>query len=407
MRRVGTAIVGCGNIASFYLNTLHQHPILNVIGVTDKDKARAEKYAQYYSVECYSSLDAILDDQRVELVVNLTNPRSHYTVSRACLEAGKHVYSEKPLAMKLSEAEHLVQIAEQKSLLIASAPSRILAETAQTMWKALREKTIGAVHAVYAEMDGGLIYRAGYKEWKNELDIPWPYRDEFEVGCTIEHAGYPVSWLTAYFGQVDTVTAFGTCQITDMQTDIPLEVTPPDLTVACIRFKSGVVARLTSSWIAPPDHSIRVFGDTGVLSTDDSWEPRSPVYITRWRNVRIGPKTISVPWKKNYSMAAPPGSSPSTRLARMFMRPPRDILRAVHARIRHLRERVDFCIGPAELAASLCERRPCRLSARYCLHNTEVVLAIHNALEHAGDTGHTYKVKTSFEPMTPMPWAMQ
>lgn len=402
MHRVGTAIVGCGNIASFYFSALPQHPILHVIGVMDRDEERSTKYAQCYSVQRYPSLDAVLADQRVELVINLTNPRSHYAVSRACLEAGKHVYSEKPLAMSFPEAEQLVQMAEQKGLLIASAPSRILAETAQTMWKALREKAIGSVHAVYAEMDGGLIYRSGYKEWKNELDMPWPYKDEFEVGCTIEHAGYPVSWLTAYFGQVDTVTAFATCQILDKRTDIPLEVNPPDLTVACLRFKSGLVVRLTSSWIAPPDHSIRIFGDTGVLSTDDSWEPGSPVYITRVKNIRIGPKSIAVPWRKIYPMAVPPSISFASRAVRTITRPPRDLVRAFRARIRHLRKRVDFCLGPAEVAASLREQRPCRLSAGYCLHNTEVVLAIHNAL----DASSIYKVKTSFQPMRPMAWAL-
>jgi len=340
MHRVGTAIVGCGNIASFYFNNLPQHPILNMIGVMDRDEERSAKYAKYYDVHKYTSLDAVLADQRVDLVINLTNPRSHYAVSRACLEAGKHVYSEKPLAMAFSEAEQLVQLAEQNGLLIASAPSRILAETAQTMWKALREEAIGAVHAVYAEMDGGLIHRLRYKEWKNELDIPWPYKDEFEVGCTIEHVGYPVSWLTAYFGPVDTVTAFATCQIQDKLTDTPLEVNPPDLTVACIRFKSGLVARLTSSWIAPEDHSIRIFADTGVLSTDDGWEPCSPVYITRARNFRIGPKSISVPWKRKYPMVAPPTSSFTNKVVQMIARSPRDVVRTLRARIRHLRKRV-------------------------------------------------------------------
>jgi len=400
--RVGTAIVGCGNIASFYFSTLPQHPILNMIGVMDRDEQRSTKYAEYYSVPKYPSLDAVLADQRVELVINLTNPRSHYAVSRACLEAGKHVYSEKPLAMEFPEAEQLVQLAEQNGLLIASAPSRILAETGQTMWKALRENAVGAVHAVYAEMDGGLIYRSGYKEWKNEIDMPWPYIDEFEVGCTIEHAGYPVSWLAAYFGQVDTVMAFATCQISHKQTDIPLEVNPPDLTIACLRFKSGVVARLTSSWIAPSDHSIRIFGDTGVVSIDDCWEPRSPVYITRRRNIRIGPKSLSLPWRRRYPMVAPPSSSFATRAVRTIARPQRDIVRALRAHIRHLKRRVDFCLGPTEVAASIREQRPCRLSARYCLHNTEVVLAIHNAL----DTSSIYKVKTSFEPMRPMAWAL-
>jgi predicted dehydrogenase len=332
----------------------------------------------------------------------LTNPRSHFAISKACLEAGKHVYSEKPLAMSFSEAQELVQLAGRNKLVIASAPSRILAETAQTMWRALRENAIGKVHAVYAEMDGGLVHRARYKTWKNELGMPWPYQDEFEVGCTIEHAGYPVSWLAAYFGPVDTVSGFGTCQIADKQTDVPLAAHPPDLTVACMRFKSGVVARLTSSWIAPPDHSIRIFGDTGVLSTRDIWRPRSPVCVTRDKEIRLGPRVVTIPWKKGYRMVRPPNSTLGSATTRWIPRSRRELMGQLRARTLHLRKRVDFCLGPREVAESIRDKRDCRLSANYCLHNTEVVLAIHNLLH--GET--VYKVKTTFEPMPPMAWAL-
>jgi predicted dehydrogenase len=365
----------------------------------DRNASRSAAYATYYSVRKYDSLDDVLNDDKVELVINLTNPRSHFAVSKACLEAGKHVYSEKPLAMSFPEAQELVRLAEQKGRSIASAPSRILAETAQTMWKALREKAIGKVHAVYAEMDGGLVYRARYKEWVNELGMPWPYEDEFEVGCTIEHAGYPVSWLAAFFGPVETVTAFATCQIPDLETDVALEVNPPDLTVACMKFKSGIVARLTSSWIAPHDHSIRIFGDTGVLTTGDVWAPRSPVYIKRGKNIRIGPKTVNIPSKRKYPLATPPRKALAIEA---ILRSPRTIARSLYARFLHLKKRVDFCLGPAEVASSIRERRRCRLSPGYCLHNTEIVLAIHNSLA----TGSNHKITTTFEPMEPMAWAL-
>jgi predicted dehydrogenase len=401
MIKVGVAIIGCGNIASFYCNDIPRHTILHLTGVTDRDDRRSAACAAYYSVRKYDSIDDVLNDRNVELVINLTNPRSHFAVSKACLEAGKHVYSEKPLAMSFPEAQQLVRLAKEKGLHIASAPSRVFAETAQTMWKALKEKAIGNVHAVYAEMDGGLIYRSQYKGWINELGIPWPYKDEFEVGCTIEHAGYPVSWLTAFFGPVETVTAFGTCQIPDLKTDVQLNVIPPDLTVACLKFKSGIVARLTSSWIAPPDHSIRIFGDTGVLSTADVWAPKSPVYITRNKSIRIGPKTIAVPWKKKYPLALPPADTFAVKVCRTIMRSPKATARAIYARFLHIRKRVDFCIGPAEVAAAIREQRPCRLSPGYCLHNTEIVLAIHNSLE----TGSHHKITTVFDAMEPMPWA--
>lgn len=399
---VGTVVIGCGNVASFYCGSIPSHPILRFDGVMDVNGSRSAAYSGYYSVRKYESLDDVLSDRNVELVVNLTNPRSHYAVSKACLQAGKNVYSEKPLAMSFSEAQQLVTLAQEKGLYIASAPSRLLAETAQTLWKALREETIGKVHAVYAEMDGGLISRSNYKEWVNELGMYWPYMDEFEVGCTIEHAGYPVSWLSAYFGPVDTVTSFASRQITGLQTEVGLEVLPPDLTIACLRFKSGVVARLTSSWIAPPDHSIRIFGDTGVLSTGDVWAPRSPVYITRNRRIRIGPKRLSIPWKKRYPLSNPPGRTFGAEARRMIMRSPRAVGRALRARFLHLKKRVDFCLGPAEVATALRQGRPCQLSPEYCLHNTEVVLAIHNAV----DDGRPYKVRTSFASMDPLPWAL-
>jgi len=391
------AIVGCGNVASFYAGTLPLHPELKLVGVTDRDNRRAEMFSSYYSVPRYSSLDELLADRRVDLVVNLTNPRSHYSVSKASLEAGKHVYSEKPLAMSFSEAEELVNLAEQKGLLISSAPSRILAETAQTMWKALRENAIGTVRLAYAEMDGDPVHRFRYTEWRNELGIPWPYKDEFEVGCTIEHGGYPVTWLTALFGPVETVTAFASCQIRNKGTSVPLEINPPDFSVACIKFASGPVARLTCSWIAPADHSLRIFGDEGILCTDDIWRPRSPVYIKRY--ITIGGRSLLAPWKTGYPLVGPPGSW--LIQGRRLVMPPRAALRAIRARLRHLRKRVDFCLGVAELAAAVREDRPCRLSGRYCLHSNEVLLAIHSALEAGG----VYKVKTTFDAFDPMPWA--
>src|SRR5215469_2937958 len=401
MNSVGAAIVGCGNVASFYCNTIPHHSILRLAGVMDQDGRRSAAYSAYYSIPKYESLEDVLNDRRVELVLNLTNPSSHFGVSKACLEAGKNVYSEKPLAMSFPEAQQLVNLAEQKGLYIASAPSRLLAATAQTIWKALREEAIGTVHAVYAEMDGGLIYRLPYRDWVNEVGMHWPYKDEFEVGCTIEHAGYTVSWLSAFFGPVEFVTAFATCRIPDLQAGFCRKVIPPDLTVACLKFRSGLVARLTSSWIAPADHSMRIFGDTGVLATDDIWAPSSRVHITRNRNIRIGPKTVAFPWKKRYPMASPPGRGFAIDTRRMIMRSPRAVARALWARFLHLRRRVDFCLGPAELATALRERRPCRLSPEYCLHNTEIVLAIHNSLE----TGSTHAITTTFDPMDPLPWA--
>lgn len=367
------AIVGCGFVADYYLSTLPLHPELELVGVMDRNQERAARLAAKRDLTPSRSLEELLADERVELVLNLTNPNSHFSVSLACLEANKHVYSEKPLGMTLAEAEQLVAEAERRGLFIASAPCNVLSETAQTVWKALREEIVGPVRLVYAEMDDGLVHRMPYKKWLSESGIPWPYKDEFEVGCTLEHAGYYVTWLTAFFGPAQLVTAFSSCLIPDKQTD-PLEVESPDFSVACIKFASGVVARLTCGIVAPHDHSLKIIGDDGILSVDDCWYYRSPVTVKRYLTIRR--KMILTPWSKKVPLVG--RSRLKTKAS----------------------QQMDYCRGVAELAAAITEQRPCRLSAQYSLHINEVVLAIHNALE----TGSSYKVTSSFDPMEPMPW---
>lgn len=228
------AVVGCGFVADYYLKTLPSYPELELVGVMDCIQERAASFAAAYSVPFYESLEKLLEECCIDIILNLTNPRSHFSVSKTCLEADKHVYSEKPLAMELSEAKELVELAKQRGLYITSAPCSLLGETAQTIWKALRENQIGNVRLVYAEMDDGMIHRMPYQKWLNESGFPWPYKDEFEVGCTLEHAGYHLAWLPAFFGPAETITAFSSCLIPNKHTDIPLETNAPDFSVACI-----------------------------------------------------------------------------------------------------------------------------------------------------------------------------
>jgi len=330
-------------------------------------------------VPSYDSLDELLADPTVEIVLNLTNPRNHYEVSKACLEAGKHVYSEKPLAMEIPQAKELVALAESRGLQISSAPCSSLGEAAQTIWKAIRENAIGPVRLVYAEMDDGMIHREAYREWQSESGTPWPYKDEFEVGCTLEHAGYYVNWLTAFFGPAETVNAFSSCLIADKQTGC--ELSPPDtpdFSVACIKFKTGVVARLTCSILALHDHRLNVIGEEGVLSIHDCWHYDSQVYIQRLTRTLIRRRVKMSTRKKKY---------PSVRKAPKFK--PQGAAR------------MDFCRGVAEMAATIQENRRSRLGADISLHNNELAIAIQNALE----TNGSYKLTTTFEPIVPMDWA--
>jgi predicted dehydrogenase len=372
------AIVGCGFVADYYVRTLPVHPELELVGVMDRDAERAERFARYYSLSRFDSLDELLADPRVEIVLNLTNPSSHYEVSTCALLAGKHVYSEKPMAMTFEEAKELVELAERVGRQISSAPCSLLGETAQTIWKALREQRVGPVRLVYAELDDGLVHKMPYKRWLSESGTPWPYEDEFEVGCTLEHAGYYLTWLAAFFGPVESVTAFSSCLVTEKNSAAPRANSAPDFSVACLKFASGVVARLTCSIVAPHDHGLMIVGDDGIITTKDCWFYHSPVHIRRLMTIRR--KTFLSPWKKKYPLA-------KSGLA----------FRRTHKGSQQM----DFARGVADMAAAIKNGRTCRLSPRFSLHVLEVTLAIQKATQNSS----TYQVTTTFDPVEPMPWA--
>ena len=373
------AIVGCGFVADYYHSTLAQYGSLELVGVHDRVKAREDAFAARTGVKAYGTLGALLADPAVEMVLNLTNPRSHYEVSRAALLAGKHVYSEKPLGMTLAEAEELVHLAKERGCRIAAAPCSLLGETAQTIWRALRGQAVGKVRLVYAEMDDGMVHQMPYRKWLSASGKPWPYKDEFEVGCTVEHAGYYLTWLTAFFGPAEAVTAFSSCLIPEK---CPGEaLSPPDaadFSVGLIKFRSGVVARITCGIVAPHDHSLKIIGDQGVLGTDDSWFYRSPVYVRRMVTIR----------RRSFF-------SPLKQRVRLLASPLRSQFKYKGA------QQMDFSRGVYDLAEAVRTGRGATLSEDFSLHNTELTLAIHNAMEFQT----TVRLKSSFAPVSPAPWS--
>jgi predicted dehydrogenase len=374
---VNIALVGCGFVADYYLSTLLFYPELKVVGITDLDAARAELLSKHYGVAIYATLSDLLADPAVEMVINLTNPASHYEVSAAALHAGKHVYSEKPFAMRMEQAVKLTQLAESRGLLVASAPCSMLSETAQTIGKILRSGTLGEVRIVYAEMDDGMVHRMPYQSWLSASGLPWPYKDEFEVGCTMEHAGYCITWLASWFGPAVSVTSFASTRIPEKIAGETLEIDSPDFSVACIQFASGVVARLTCGIVAPRDHAMKIITDGGILYTDEVWNYRAPVYSRRM--IRIRRRVMLNPLRKKHKLPPAPTTKPKYKGA----------------------QAMDFARGPAEVAASIREGRPCRVSAKFSLHVNEITLAIHWAREQ----GATYTMTTTFDPVEPMPWA--
>lgn len=367
-------IVGTGFVADLYMRSLELHPELSVIGAYDRDADRLRRFCDYWKVPRSESLEALTGSDECNLVLNLTNPRSHYDVSRRCLASGVHVYSEKPLAVDMNDARALHAYALEQNLLLASAPCNFLSESAQAAWKALRDGLIGRPRLVYAELDDGFIPQAPYRSWKSESGALWPCRDEFEVGCTLEHAGYYLSWLVMMFGPVRRVAAASACLIDDKGVQ-PAPDTP-DFSVGVLYFDGGVAARLTCSIVATHDHRLRIIGDRGVMEVKDCWDNESPVTVKR--RLRVRRRLVEFPIGRKQRIRG-----------------------CTHPKVRRRgAASMNFALGPAEMVQSLRESRTPRVGADMALHINEVTLAIQDAVG-----GNAVNIETRCAPLEPMLWA--
>ena len=387
------AILGCGYIADYYMATLGHHD-LSVVGCFDRDAGRRDAFAAAHDVVAYGSLDDLLADASVEMVWNLTNPRSHYETTLACLRAGKHVYSEKPLAMESRRAAELASFATEAGLGLSSAPCSLLSPAAQTLWKAVEDGRAGTVRLAYAEFEDGMVHRLAYPKWRNARGLPWPARDEFEVGCTFEHASYVLSWLAAVFGPAERVTAFSTLRVPDKAAG---ESRPaPDVTVGCIEYAGGAVARVSCGVVAPRDKSIRVFGDEATLSVPFVRDDNAPVL----REPTAGNRYAAAAGHWAAALAGRLQKAARWPLALSGLSVKRRLPHAVAAphRASGRNKPVDFLRGPAELAAAVREGRRSRLPAELGVHLVEII----ETLQHPERFERPRRLTTTFEPLRPL-----
>jgi predicted dehydrogenase len=394
---VNIAVVGCGYVADFYGKTLRAHPNLKLIGAYDRNASNLATFCRRWSTRAYANFAELVTDPAIELVLNLTNPRSHQEITQSCLEAGKHVYSEKPLAMTYKAAEELVALAKRRNLYLASAPCSLLGATAQTIWRALNEGAIGQVRLVYGNFDDGMVTLKGKPNlWPNEAGTPMPVKDELEVGSTYEHAGYLLTWLAAFFGPARAVTSFASCQIPDK--GIPVDKMAPDFSVASIEYLNGVVARVTCSVVAPIDKSLTIIGDDGVLEVANVRHDNSPVYF---RPVPATGRRAGVERRLNLFRECLEGKMNWVIWSghEWHFRKKLPFARKPPALYANEAKRVDFCLGPSELAAAIRENRPCRLSPELGLHITELI----EAIQYPERLGGNQKIESTFDPIEPLP----
>lgn len=276
--RVG--IIGAGVISGIYLEAPKKFDILENAAIADIDLPRAQAKAEQYGVPKACSVEELLADPDIDIVINLTIPAVHAQVSLAALEAGKSVYSEKPLATNRDDAAKLLKVAADKGLRVGCAPDTFLGAGLQTCRKLIDDGWIGQPLAASAFM-----LSSGPEKWHPDPEFFF----QPGAGPLFDMGPYYITALVSLLGPITRVT--GSAQAVRPERTIlsqpkfgaKIQVNTPSHVAGVLDFEGGIVATLITSFDAwyhglPP---IEIYGTDGTLVVPDPNTFGGPVKLRR------------------------------------------------------------------------------------------------------------------------------
>lgn len=358
MERVKIGIIGCGNISDIYLkNCTGVFSILEVAAVADIIPERAREKAEKYNIAKVYSPQELLSDPEIQIVVNLTIPKAHAEVCLQALEAGKHVYVEKPLATTREDAQKIIIKAKEKGLKVGCAPDTFLGGGIQTCRKLIDDGWIGTPVAATAFMTCH-----GHESWHPDPEFYYKKGG----GPMLDMGPYYLTALVNLMGPVQRVS--GSAKITYPERTITskpkygdrIEVQVPTHVAGVLDFKSGAVGTIITSfdiWAANLPR-IEIYGSAGTLSVPDPNTFGGTVLLKRagqsdW---------MEVPHSHGYSENS-------------------------------------RGLGVADMAYSIINRRAHRVNGELAYH----VLDIMEGFQDASSSGFYYKVQSGCERPAPLP----
>ena len=278
--RVG--VVGCGIIAGRYVKDSVAFERWRPVACADLDQALAATFADEHGLRALT-VDALIADPEVELVLNLTPPRAHAQIVRASLEAGKHVYTEKPLAATGGEARELVAEAERRGLRLGCAPDTFLGSAYQTARRLIDEGAIGKPLGAAATMLVG-----GPDGWHPNAEMFY----RAGGGPLLDIAPYYLTAIVSLLGPIASVTGFVETPTPERTLGVGpragevISVDVPTHAATVLRLESGALATLTVSFEARNQYlsGLVVYGTTGSLVLPDANAFGGDVVVRRGRD---------------------------------------------------------------------------------------------------------------------------
>ena len=260
-------IVGCGVISDHYATNAAAFPSFDFVACADLNRAYAEKLAADHSHECVS-VDELISDPAIDIVLNITPPVAHFEITRQALAAGRHVYSEKPLALTIADARELVAEADRSGVRLGCAPDTFLSGAFQAARAALDSGLIGEPLSASGAMFGG-----NQTKWHPNPDIF--FADG--AGPLMDVGPYYLAAISALLGPVSRVAGFASIRVADREIEIGpragehFTATTPTHVSAALELASGATASLVTSFEAPgaPEGRLSIHGSEGVLQLPD------------------------------------------------------------------------------------------------------------------------------------------
>ncbi|MGK6311607.1 Gfo/Idh/MocA family protein [Neorhizobium sp. DT-125] len=356
MDKVGIGIIGCGNISSAYLKAMASaFPILDIRGLADLNRDLAEAKASEFNLSA-RSVEELLADPQIEIIVNLTIPKAHVAVGLQALEAGKHTYSEKPLGINFAEGKKLAEAAKARGLRIGAAPDTFLGGGHQTARALIDQGVIGI------PVGGTATFMCpGHERWH-----PNPaFYYEVGGGPMLDMGPYYITDLVNLLGPVSQVAGFAvTPRKERVITSEPrngerISVHVPTHVAGVMRFASGAVVQIGMSFdVAGHKHvPLEVYGTEGTLIVPDPNHFGGRVEYLK-KGGQFEDQPVTAPYADgNYRS-----------------------------------------LGVADMACAIRSNRPHRADGGLALHVLEVMEAFHTAAAE----GRTIKITTATERPAPL-----
>jgi predicted dehydrogenase len=295
--QIGIGIVGCGNISQAYFNAAQRFEILKLVACADIKSEVAVAKAE--ENQCLAqSVQDLLKNKDVDLVINLTIPAVHAEVSLSALHAGKHVHSEKPLAVTLEDGKKIIDTAQQKGLLVGCAPDTFLGAGLQTCRKLIDDGWLGKIVSGSAFM-----MSRGPEAWH-----PNPaFFYQRGAGPMFDMGPYYITALVHLLGPIKSVSAvtgkafqerIATCK-EQFGKVLPVEI--PTHYSGVLEFHSGAIINMTISFdVHRHGHSpIELYGTAGSIKVPDPNTFGGPIEVFTPMSGEWKTQAFSHPYAEN------------------------------------------------------------------------------------------------------------